>query len=336
MRQADNHSQVDDLLWHSLHGPVECFMEQQGKRIRAGLTELSYVIGGGSEPIPEAISEAIECLHAGSLVIDDIQDDSSERRSRPTLHRQMGVPLAINAGNFMYFRALEVLTESEIPDGTRCLLTQAMIRAARVCHEGQAIDLSSRLGECSVAQWRLICEAITQKKTGTLVSLSTKMGALAANAEKRLVSQLGRFGMQVGVALQMRNDLEELRSFAEGSEDRCDDLRNQRITWPWAWLSRRLSEIHCEHLAKSTERLSTQRNFRGMRQVAAEVYALVKDVGHEEINRRVDEPMALLSEYVIDDELLDMLKQRLYAVQVGTLPLGQSSTAAEVRHEPTT
>ena len=51
---------------------------------------------------------------------------------------------------------------------------------------------------------------------------------------------MAAFGCRVGICLQMKNDLDELVEFVDGAE-RCDDLRNRRVTWPWAWAADRLS-----------------------------------------------------------------------------------------------
>ena len=79
-----------------------------GKRLRATLLEQAYVFAGGRDTAPALMVEAVEMLHAGSLVIDDFEDDSLTRRGQPALHRVIGPARAVNAGNWMYFRALEL------------------------------------------------------------------------------------------------------------------------------------------------------------------------------------------------------------------------------------
>ena len=97
-----NRSKIcDDLVRRDLTEPAEQFLDRTGKRIRQSVVELVYAMAGGSGQLPPCLGEAIEWLHAGSLVIDDIQDESPMRRGQPSLHMQIGVPLALNAGNWM-------------------------------------------------------------------------------------------------------------------------------------------------------------------------------------------------------------------------------------------
>src|SRR5262245_53682692 len=91
--------------------PVREFLNRPSKAIRGRLAEVGYRLASGTdgELSDEAkrlcllCSNAVESIHAGSLVIDDIQDGSVLRRGAPTLHREIGVPLALNAGNWLYF-----------------------------------------------------------------------------------------------------------------------------------------------------------------------------------------------------------------------------------------
>ena len=318
-------STVNDLLNQSLHLPIRDFIDRQGKRIRGDLTELSYKISGGRGHLSEEVCKSIELLHAGSLVIDDIQDCSSQRRGRATMHREIGMPQAMNAGNFMYFRALEVLADSSLPTATRSRLTQEMIRAGRVCHEGQAIDLAARLDGTQPQEWNAIASTITARKTGTLVSLAMTMGSIAAGGSEYLARELQRCGNQIGFALQMRNDLAELATFAAGSTDRCDDLRNHRVTWPWAWLASQYSEQVCCELVKTLLQQDENKSLDGLRSLAVEIVDLVDSIGQHEIERSIDEPLRLLGEHVVEPEFLAAVKRCL-------TPIRQSSQQSNTVH----
>ncbi len=140
-REANN---VPQYLWNqALNIPAEQFMTRFGKQIRSTLIREAFIAAGGEGDTPRAIAESIELLHAGSLIIDDIEDDSAERRGEPTLHRQIGLPLALNTGNWMYFRALEKLSELETDNRTKYRMISQTVRIVRRCHEGQALDLSA-------------------------------------------------------------------------------------------------------------------------------------------------------------------------------------------------
>jgi geranylgeranyl pyrophosphate synthase len=111
---------------------------------------------------------------------------------------------------------------------------------ARQCHEGQAIDLATRIDEVTPRQAQVTALAISRWKTGRLASLAAWCGAHAAAGDPQTLQAVAAFGCRVGICLQMKNDLDELCELIDGS-DRCDDLRNRRVTWPWAWAAGELS-----------------------------------------------------------------------------------------------
>ena len=307
---------VKELLNRSVFEPVRDFKCRQGKRIRSSLLQLSYEMAGGEGSVPSSISDAIESLHAGSLVIDDVQDDSCSRRGQVTLHHSIGVPLAINAGNWMYFEALECVSDSPLPPQIRSRMIAAMIRTARRCHEGQAIDIQARVDEVPLEQWAETASAISLMKTGSLVELAVRMGCIAANAPDRLLSVLPLLGRRIGIALQMRNDLDELASLAlqprgdvGSAMIRDDDLRNSRMTWPWVWAGECMDHRICLALVQSLTGSCEDRWH-----VARELFHSTGRHGDQVITALVSEQQRLVAEHVIDRRLLDGLGEILRAI----------------------
>lgn len=314
---------VKELLENSLFAPVRDFKCRQGKRIRSSLLQISYEMAGGIGCVPAAVSDAIESLHAGSLVIDDVQDDSRSRRGHATMHHGIGVPLAINAGNWMYFQALECLSNSPLSSEMRSRLIEAMIHTARRCHEGQAIDIHARVDEVPVEHWEATANAISLMKTGSLVELAVRMGCIAADAPDRLLSVLPTLGRRIGIALQMRNDLDELASIAQwrpgdNSEDtiRDDDLRNARMTWPWVWACQRNEYTKCRDWA-----LRLVRSPEDRRQVARELFERIGQHGDQVIATLISEQMQLVAEHILDQRLLDGIREILHSIERPSYPI---------------
>jgi geranylgeranyl diphosphate synthase type I len=218
----------------ALHLAPDLYPGVGGKRFRASLLRWAYHLAGGTGDAPAALIDAVEMLHAGSLVIDDFEDDSLTRRGQPALHRVIGPARAVNAGNWMYFRALELAAGVYGPSGRSAALLTRFIEVARRCHEGQSIDLATRVDEVTPRQAQATALVISRWKTGRLVSLAAWCGAHAASGDSQVLRAVAAFGCRVGICLQMRNDLDELLALADGG-DRSDDLRNRRVTWPWAW-----------------------------------------------------------------------------------------------------
>ncbi|KAA1258685.1 Farnesyl diphosphate synthase [Rubripirellula obstinata] len=305
-------SVTQTLLDEALMTPVNDFVDGGGKRIRGALTQVAYEIAGGSGEIPTPISNAIEFLHAGSLVIDDIQDDSCSRRGNPTMHTQVGVPLAINAGNWMYFRALETLAAAPVECGVRLEMTTAMIKASRTCHEGQALDLAARVDQLQPNDFREVATEISKRKTGELVRLAMTLGGLAGGASRSLLAATDRFGIRIGVALQMRNDLDELAALAGSDQEfRDDDLRNARVTWPWTWLAN-IDASHAKQLSRSPIHSLDQ-----SRSVAQTILARVASVGDAAIGELLDRELRLLGEHVLNLDSFYLLEKSLQPIRFG-------------------
>ncbi|MEZ4749542.1 MAG: polyprenyl synthetase family protein [Bdellovibrionota bacterium] len=134
---------VSDLLETVLSQHVRSLMDRPSKRIRAQLVALGFEFSGASpaRDICEACEKVVEGVHAGSLAIDDIQDGSLFRRGQPTLHRCLGVPLAINTGNWLYFRPLEQVREMGLPPDRELRMYRAYHHALLQAHYGQALDV---------------------------------------------------------------------------------------------------------------------------------------------------------------------------------------------------
>jgi geranylgeranyl pyrophosphate synthase len=249
---------------------------------RAELIELSYRMAGGKGNAPFDLIEFVELLHAGTLVIDDIEDGSTMRRGQPTLHEVVGTPLAINTGNWMYFSALEKLQDLPLPPQQLLSILTETISTIRRGHEGQALDLAAKVVEMDRRTIYPAVRAISRLKTGGVTALAAKLGAALAGADASRQRAFHAFGMQLGIGLQMQNDLVELISGTRFG-GRADDLKNARVTWPWAWLSRLRSErdfaeLQCLLLESTEENLHL---------VASQLHDSVANVCKESIRRKL-------------------------------------------------
>ncbi len=104
------------------------------------------------------------------------------------------------------------------------------------CHYGQALDLSVRLTDLEQGEVASVVRTIAELKTGSLVGLAAGLGALVAGADGNIVRAAIRFGRELGVGLQMLDDLSGLVK-DDRSAKGLEDVAHSRPTWPWAWLS---------------------------------------------------------------------------------------------------
>ena len=240
---------VPRAIWNdALLAPLRDFLRRPSKLFRAQLVELGFRLGGGRDGThPIELPLIIECLHAGSLIIDDIEDDSTERREAPALHCRYGLPRALNAGNWLYFWPQVLL--SRLPLGERAKLNahERLALCLMHCHEGQALDLSVRVDELNQPDVPTVVRAISRLKTGGLLGLATGLGALAAGAPLERVDAIAALGRELGVGLQMLDDLSGVLNAARRHKA-FEDLAHGRATWIWAWLANELDAAAYEAL----------------------------------------------------------------------------------------
>ncbi len=302
---------VQDLLERGLFQLANGFLGHRGKRFRAALVELSYRIGGGIAVFPRRLTDAVEILHAGSLIIDDIEDGSELRRGEPTLHRQVGLPLALNTGNWMYFRALQILAELPLDEAVGHRMLCISIATIRECHEGQALDLAAKIYDLDQQDVLAIASGIAERKTGSLTSLAACLGAIAAGATENHEQALATFGCQLGNCLQMRNDLDELRQVGSGAL-RCDDMKNARVTWPWAWCA---ANCPAEKFAELQQRAhDATHDLEVAKKIATVIDRQIGDYGDREIEHGLRIAFSKLCTSVGVSKSLGDLQQLLHAI----------------------
>ncbi len=246
-------------VWRaSMHEPLQSFLSRPGKEFRARLVQASYFIAGGKEQLPEAIPMLVEVLHAGSLIVDDIEDESATRRGAPALHREYGLPVALNAGNWLYFWAYALIEQLGVGPHIELSMYRWTSRALLRCHHGQGLDLTARVTKLAQSEVAAVVSATTTLKTGCLMELAAAIGAVTAGAPSPKVMALAKFGRELGVGLQMLDDLSGLYN-----EQRChkghEDLLNARPTWAWAWLSQDLSAAAYAELLELAADVEQQR-----------------------------------------------------------------------------
>ncbi len=228
-------------VWEEvLLAPLSEYLLRPGKALRAELLKLCFEVARTTQsPDPDAsdiLSVVVEALQAGSLIIDDIEDESELRRGGLSLHRILGVSRALNAGNWLFFWPFELLERLPLSDRQRLDAYRMMTRVLHECHYGQALDLGLRLDRLEVSLLGPVVLACSELKTGSLVGLSAGLGALLAGAETEVVEAFSEYGRGVGVALQMLDDLSSLVSTDKAHKAK-EDLTLARVTWPFAWVA---------------------------------------------------------------------------------------------------
>ncbi len=190
----------------NLYDPLRYFFRLGGKRIRPILTLLAaerFDKNGVTDPLNAALS--VEIFHNFSLVHDDIMDKAPVRRGQQTVHEKWDQNIAILSGDVMLVKAYQYLNTYS-PAIANQLITVFNKTAIEVC-EGQQMDMDfEKISKVSQDEYiRMIT-----LKTSVLLGCALKMGAIVGGADPKEQGDLYAFGLNMGIAFQIQDDLLDL------------------------------------------------------------------------------------------------------------------------------
>ncbi|CAI0712704.1 (2E,6E)-farnesyl diphosphate synthase [Serratia proteamaculans] len=182
-----------------------------GKRLRPFLVYTTGQMFGVSLNNLDAPAAAVECIHAYSLIHDDLpaMDDDDLRRGQPTCHIKFGEANAILAGDALQTLAFSILADAEMPDVAlrdRLAMVSELATASGVAGMcgGQSLDLEAEGRQIGLEA----LEQIHRHKTGALIRAAVRLGALAAGEPGRAaLMQLDRYAAAIGLAFQVQDDI---------------------------------------------------------------------------------------------------------------------------------
>jgi geranylgeranyl diphosphate synthase type II len=202
------------------------YPQRAGKMMRPSLCIATARAFGARLEDALGTAVAIELLHNALLIHDDIEDGSTERRGRPTLHLLHGVPLAINAGAMLSLLSLRPLIENVAVVGTRLSLRilEETERMARESAEGQALELGWRRDNRADIDDAAYLEMVLKKTCWLATIYPSRVGALIATADRAPLEHFVRFGFFVGAAFQIQDDVLNLVGDARYGKELDGDL----------------------------------------------------------------------------------------------------------------
>jgi geranylgeranyl pyrophosphate synthase len=193
-----------------------------GKRWRPYLLAAVYMALTEARTLPLEVKQAavaVECFHKASLVHDDIQDNDALRYGKPTVHAQYGVPIAINVGDMLLGKGYRLLIETGNPE----LLKLAADAHISLCR-GQGMELAGN-DDTRPLTMKFILDVVLHK-TVPAFEVALLMGAVCAGADAALCKVLSRYARSLGIAYQLRDDLED------ASKDSCPTAVQAALTEP--------------------------------------------------------------------------------------------------------
>jgi len=209
-----------------------------GKRVRPALTILSnYAVGGdGSNYSSIRMATVMEFLHTATLVHDDVIDKAERRRNRPSINCEFGNQTAVLMGDWLYMSAFETsLGERSLP------ILDILTAVTRRMTEGELLQLTL-LGRTDISEEQYF--DVIARKTGYLFSACCEIGALLGGADEVAQNTLRDYGMNLGLAFQLVDDLldfvatEEVLGKPAGA-----DLIEGKVSLPLIFLLQRHPEM---------------------------------------------------------------------------------------------
>jgi octaprenyl-diphosphate synthase len=202
-----------------------------GKRVRPALTILSnYAVGGdGSRYNSIRMATVMEFLHTATLVHDDIIDSADTRRNRPTVNALYGNETAVLMGDWLYMSAFETsLAERSLP------ILDILTRVTRKMTEGELLQLTT-LGRSDISEQQYL--DIIERKTAFLFGACCEVGAILGGASESEQKALADYGMNLGMAFQLTDDLLDFTSTADAlGKSAGVDLLGGKVTLPLIYL----------------------------------------------------------------------------------------------------
>lgn len=209
-------SLLDNILHH--------LVEQQGKQLRPTFMLLSAKALGDINEKTYKMSLLMEMIHTASLAHDDVVDNSTLRRGRPTINAVWDNRIAVLTGDYILAQVLQLSTEIEIPS-TLSLLA----RMVRNMGEGEFLQIEKN--HLLSTQENDYFKIISQK-TASLISLCCKLGAISVDAQEQHQEQLAEFGQLIGIAFQICDDILDFSDKQKTGKAIGNDIREQKLTLP--------------------------------------------------------------------------------------------------------
>ncbi len=219
----------------SIHKAMRHSVFAGGKRLRPILAmEAGRMIDGSLPKGIEELGAALEMLHTYSLIHDDLPalDNDDLRRGRPTCHKAFGEATAILAGDALQTQAYEVLAQLKCPAEARVRIIAEIARGTGTVDGmigGQVVDLEAEHTKPTPE----MLEYIHRSKTAALITASLVSGGLYAAAKDKEVAHLRAFGLSIGLAFQIVDDILDVTQTSEQlGKTAGKDTASEKATYP--------------------------------------------------------------------------------------------------------
>ena len=255
---APDMRQVDGMIRQRLHSDVvlinaigEHIVGGGGKRLRPMLHVLAAHAAGYRGDAHIELAAVIEFIHTATLLHDDVVDGSDLRRGRKTATAAWGNAASVLVGDFLYSRAFQMMVEVDRMEVMRILADTTNSIA-----EGEVLQLLN-IGKAETDETAYM--RVIERKTAVLFAAATQLGGVLAGLPEDQCLALRRYGMQLGCAFQIADDLLDYVSDADTlGKNIGDDLAEGKPTLPLIYAIQRSTPMQAEILrnAITSQRLA--------------------------------------------------------------------------------
>ncbi|MDQ7759383.1 polyprenyl synthetase family protein [Xanthomonas sacchari] len=292
MLAAPDMAEVDALIRRRLSSDVvlinqiaDHIVSAGGKRLRPMLVVLAGRACGAGGPMQHQLAAIIEFIHTSTLLHDDVVDESDLRRGRSTANALWGNAPSVLVGDFLYSRSFQLMVELDSMAVMR-LLADTTNRIA----EGEVLQLLHvhNPDTDEAAYLRVI-----ERKTAVLFAAGTRLGALASGASEAVQERLYDYGMQLGYAFQIADDvLDYTADAADLGKNLGDDLAEGKATLPLIH-----AMAHADNVTRARLRQIVE---QGDASAMPEVLAAIEASGGIDYSRRRAADYAAAAERALD------------------------------------
>ena len=222
-----------------------------GKRLRPALLLMVSNALGEQRPTKHTLAAVVELIHTATLLHDDVVDESTLRRGRPTANESFGNPASVLVGDFLHTRSFQMMVEA----GNMRIL-QVLSDATNVIAEGEVQQLinthDASLDEAGYLH-------VIRSKTAKLFEASTQIAAILAGANATVESACATYGQALGTAFQIIDDVLDYDGNAtEMGKNLGDDLREGKCTLPLIIAMQRATPEDAQVVREAIEQGSTE------------------------------------------------------------------------------
>ena len=265
-------------------------IKRKGKQMRPLFVFLSAKACGQISEATYTAASLIELLHTATLVHDDVVDDANERRGFFSINALWKNKIAVLVGDFLLSRGLLLTTEKGHFD-----LLEIVSKAVKQMSEGELLQMEKarRLDIDEKVYYQVI-----QQKTASLVASCCASGAQSSGASKQIVDAMYEFGLNVGMAFQIKDDIFDFGSSKEIGKPTGIDIKERKMTLPLIYTLNKVDRKDKNRI------INTFKNHNEDPERVQEVIQLVIDNGgieYSEIKMNQYKEMALKSIEIIGE-----------------------------------